>query len=196
MGGERRGEKEFGPPEGRWDVVRETFRAHVSSVRKIGVHRIVWLLSVTRHEDSAWCHHLLVILWHLNSNRCWRLNVRGHGYGRRVANGLQWQRNGRRELSPVTARLISAVALGLSATLPIDCARLQPSRAALSAAARTSLADQGCEFSDLAQYFYASVQRGERMLLEERGVLPHREKHKNGAEWLFWAEEANSSASR
>ena len=59
---------------------------------------------------------------------------------------------------------------------------------------KSSLAEQGCEFSDLAQYFYASVQRGARMLLEERGVLPPREKHKNGAEWLFWAEEANSSA--
>jgi hypothetical protein len=32
--------------------------------------------------------------------------------------------------------------------------------------------------------------------LEERGVLPPREKHKNGAEWLFWAEEANSAATR
>jgi DNA-binding transcriptional ArsR family regulator len=61
---------------------------------------------------------------------------------------------------------------------------------------KSGLADQGCEFSDLAQYFYATVQRGARKLLEERGALPPREKHKNGAEWLFWAEEANSSATR
>jgi hypothetical protein len=61
---------------------------------------------------------------------------------------------------------------------------------------KTGLPDQGCEFSDLAQYLYASVQRGARKLLEERGVLPPREKHRNGAEWLFWAEEANSSATR
>jgi hypothetical protein len=61
---------------------------------------------------------------------------------------------------------------------------------------KTSLADQGWEFSALGQYFYANVQRGARKLLEERGVLPPREKHKNGAEWLFWAEEANSSATR
>ena len=61
---------------------------------------------------------------------------------------------------------------------------------------KTSLPDSGCEFSDLAQYFYASVQRSARKLLEERGVLPLREKHKNGAEWLFWAEEANSSGTR
>jgi DNA-binding transcriptional ArsR family regulator len=61
---------------------------------------------------------------------------------------------------------------------------------------KTGLADQEWEFSDLAQYLYACVQRGARKLLEERGVLPPREKHKNGAEWLFWAEEANSSATR
>ena len=61
---------------------------------------------------------------------------------------------------------------------------------------KSSLAGQGCEFSDLAQYFYASVQRGARMLLEERGVLPPPKKHKNGAEWLFWAEEATSTATR
>ncbi len=61
---------------------------------------------------------------------------------------------------------------------------------------KSSLADQGCEFSDLAQYLYASVQRGARKLLEERGVLPPREKHMNGAEWLFWAEESNSGAAK
>jgi DNA-binding transcriptional ArsR family regulator len=61
---------------------------------------------------------------------------------------------------------------------------------------KTGLADQEWEFSDLAQYLYACVQRGARELLEERGVLPLREKHKNDAEWLFWAEEANSSAAR
>lgn len=61
---------------------------------------------------------------------------------------------------------------------------------------KTGLADQEWEFSDLAQYLYACVQRGARELLEERGVLPLREKHKNDADWLFWAEEANSSAKR
>jgi hypothetical protein len=50
--------------------------------------------------------------------------------------------------------------------------------------------------SQRAQYFYTTVQRGARKLLEERGALPPREKHKNGAEWLFWAEESNSSATR
>jgi hypothetical protein len=61
---------------------------------------------------------------------------------------------------------------------------------------KTGLADQEWEFSDLAQYLYACVQRGARELLEERGVLPLREKHNNDAEWLFWAEEANPSATR
>ena len=57
---------------------------------------------------------------------------------------------------------------------------------------KTDLADQDWEFSDLAQYLYACVQRGARELLEERGVLPLREKHRNDADWLFWAEESNS----
>src|SRR2546423_289336 len=63
-------------------------------------------------------------------------------------------------------------------------------RAQLERAFRqTKLAERGWEFSDIAQYLYASVQRKARMLLEERGVLPTRERHANGAEWLFWAEE-------
>lgn len=61
---------------------------------------------------------------------------------------------------------------------------------------KTGLADQEWEFSDVAQYLYACVQRGARELLEERGVLPLREKHKNDAEWLFWAEEAKSSPTK
>ena len=61
---------------------------------------------------------------------------------------------------------------------------------------QTELTDKSRDFSDLAQYLYACVQRGARKLLEERGVLPRREKHKNGAEWLFWAEEFNSTAAK
>ena len=57
---------------------------------------------------------------------------------------------------------------------------------------KTELEARGWEFADIAQYLYASVQRGARELLEERGVLPGREKHRNGAEWVFWAEEASS----
>ena len=61
---------------------------------------------------------------------------------------------------------------------------------------KTGLADQEREFSDLSQYLYACVQRGARKLLEDRGILPLCEKHKNDAEWLFWAEESNSNAAK
>jgi DNA-binding transcriptional ArsR family regulator len=54
---------------------------------------------------------------------------------------------------------------------------------------KTDLSECGWAFSDVAQYLYSCVQRGARELLEERGVLPRRVKHRNRAEWLFWAEE-------
>jgi DNA-binding transcriptional ArsR family regulator len=54
---------------------------------------------------------------------------------------------------------------------------------------QTDLAARGWAFSDIAQYLYANVQRGARTLLEERGMLPPRKQHANGAAWLFWAEE-------
>lgn len=59
--------------------------------------------------------------------------------------------------------------------------------------ARTNLAEQGWEFADLAQYFYACIQRSARKTLEERGTLPPAEKHRNGAEWVFWAEEPETN---
>jgi len=61
---------------------------------------------------------------------------------------------------------------------------------------RTELAKRGWEFSDIAQYLYAHVQRGARQLLEERGLLPLRRKHRNGAEWIFWAEEPQVNSDR
>jgi DNA-binding transcriptional ArsR family regulator len=54
---------------------------------------------------------------------------------------------------------------------------------------KTELSEHGWEFSDMAQYLYACVQRGARQLLEERHALPPGEKHRNGVEWVFWAEE-------
>ena len=54
---------------------------------------------------------------------------------------------------------------------------------------KTGLAARGWKFADLAQYCYAGEQRSARELLEERGLLPPRKKHENGADWLFWAEE-------
>ncbi len=61
---------------------------------------------------------------------------------------------------------------------------------------RTGLADQGWEFSDITQCLYANMQRGARTLLEQRGVLSPREKHANGAEWIFWAEEPKADADK
>jgi len=58
----------------------------------------------------------------------------------------------------------------------------------------TRLANQGWEFSDITQCLYANMQRGARTLLEQRGVLSPRQKHKNGAEWIFWAQEPEADA--
>ncbi len=59
---------------------------------------------------------------------------------------------------------------------------------------KMSLAEKGWEFADLAQYFYACIQRSARKTLEERGTLPPTEKHRNGVEWVFWAEESITDA--
>jgi predicted RNA-binding Zn ribbon-like protein len=56
--------------------------------------------------------------------------------------------------------------------------------------------ERGWRYADVVQCLYASVQRSARKILEERGVLPLRQRHDNGAEWLFWAEETDSSAKR
>ena len=58
----------------------------------------------------------------------------------------------------------------------------------------TGVAARGWVFSDLAQYLYAKTQRGARKLLEERGALPPRQDHQNGAKWIFWAEEPKADA--
>jgi DNA-binding transcriptional ArsR family regulator len=58
-----------------------------------------------------------------------------------------------------------------------------------SAFRNTSLSQQGWELSDVTQCLYANMQRGARTLLEQRGLLSPREKHANGAAWIFWAEE-------
>jgi DNA-binding transcriptional ArsR family regulator len=62
-----------------------------------------------------------------------------------------------------------------------------------SAFARTPLASQGWELSDITQCLYANMQRGARTTLEQRGLLSPRQKHKNGAAWIFWAQEADAS---
>jgi hypothetical protein len=54
---------------------------------------------------------------------------------------------------------------------------------------RTSLVEHGWELADITHCLYANMYRSARVLLEERSLLPRREKHENGAEWIFWAEE-------
>jgi DNA-binding transcriptional ArsR family regulator len=54
---------------------------------------------------------------------------------------------------------------------------------------KTGLAKQGWKFSDVAHCLFANMYRSARMLLEERELLSPREKHANGAQWIFWAEQ-------
>ena len=54
---------------------------------------------------------------------------------------------------------------------------------------KTSLPKQGWELSDITQCLYANMQRAARTELEQRGMLTARQKHANGAEWIFWAED-------
>ncbi|MBA3633699.1 MAG: ArsR family transcriptional regulator [Acidobacteria bacterium] len=57
---------------------------------------------------------------------------------------------------------------------------------------KTTLGEREWEFADLTQYLYACVQRGARRILEERGTLQPAEKHRNGIDWGFWAEEPSA----
>ena len=69
-------------------------------------------------------------------------------------------------------------------------ALFQRRRAELERAFRkTGISDQGWEFSDVTQCLYANVQRKARTTLEERGLLKPPDKHANGAEWIFWAQD-------
>ena len=62
--------------------------------------------------------------------------------------------------------------------------------------AQTELGGRGWEFEDVAQYLYACVQREARRVLEGRGELPARREHRNGAAWVFWAEESAADADK
>jgi predicted ArsR family transcriptional regulator len=55
---------------------------------------------------------------------------------------------------------------------------------------RTALAARGWRFEDLSQYLFAKVQRRARERLEARGALEPRAPHRNGVDWVFWAEHA------
>jgi DNA-binding transcriptional ArsR family regulator len=58
----------------------------------------------------------------------------------------------------------------------------------------TPLADRGWDFAEVAQYMFASVQRGARERLEQDGTLAPPKAHRNGVEWVFWAEEPKADA--
>jgi DNA-binding transcriptional ArsR family regulator len=55
--------------------------------------------------------------------------------------------------------------------------------------AKTDLSEQGWELTDVTQCLYANMQRRARTELEKRGLMVPRQKHANGAKWIFWAEE-------
>ena len=61
---------------------------------------------------------------------------------------------------------------------------------------RTDFASRGWELSDVSQCLYANMQRSARALLEQRGLLSPPEKHANGVEWVFWAEEPQADADK
>lgn len=61
---------------------------------------------------------------------------------------------------------------------------------------KTGLAGRGWGLSDVTQCLYANMQRRARALLERRGLLSPPERHANGAEWVFWAEEPKADANK
>jgi DNA-binding transcriptional ArsR family regulator len=61
---------------------------------------------------------------------------------------------------------------------------------------KTDLPQKGWETADITQCLFANMYRGARTRLEQRGLLSPREKHKNGAKWIFWAEEPETNGKR
>jgi len=57
----------------------------------------------------------------------------------------------------------------------------------------TPLSDRGWTFADVAQFVFASVQRRAREQLEKDGLLAPAKPHRNGVDWVFWAEESGSN---
>ena len=58
----------------------------------------------------------------------------------------------------------------------------------------TPLAERGWDFAEVAQFIFASAQRRARGLLERDGVLSPPKAHRNGVEWVFWAEEPKADS--
>ena len=58
---------------------------------------------------------------------------------------------------------------------------------------KTGLSEQGWELTDVTPCLFANMYRGARTRLEEQGLMASREKHQNGARWIFWAEETETN---
>jgi len=58
---------------------------------------------------------------------------------------------------------------------------------------KTDLDQKGWELSNITHCLFANMYRGARTQLEKSGLLSPREKHKNGAQWIFWAEEPETN---
>lgn len=61
---------------------------------------------------------------------------------------------------------------------------------------KTKLGDQGWKLSDVTPCLFANMYRDARKLLEEEGLMKSRENHKNGVQWIFWAEQRKKSGTR
>jgi len=59
--------------------------------------------------------------------------------------------------------------------------------------AKTGLHQKGWDTLDITQCLFANMYRGASTQLEQRGLLSPREKHANGAKWIFWAEEPETN---
>ena len=57
----------------------------------------------------------------------------------------------------------------------------------------TGLQKKGWSFEDVAQFIFASAQRSARKQLEEEGILRVGKTHRNGIDWVFWAEEPGTN---
>jgi DNA-binding transcriptional ArsR family regulator len=67
-------------------------------------------------------------------------------------------------------------------------------RAKLEKAYRaTPLPERGWQFAEIAQFIFASIQRKAREQLEEDGMLAPAKSHRNGVDWVFWAEEPSTN---
>jgi DNA-binding transcriptional ArsR family regulator len=58
---------------------------------------------------------------------------------------------------------------------------------------KTHLPEQGWKLADVSQCLFANMYRTARASLEQKGLLAPRQKHKNGTDWIFWAEEPGTN---